>query len=117
MILIDESILAEVSEERRRQLEKWGDQKHNLMTWIAILTEELGEAAKAALDGPEDSESLGNELIQVAAVAVAAVRDLRREAKPDDVSMPPELQDAVEVWREYIRRRAEEPLPKGKGEE
>ena len=35
--------------ERSRQDEKWGAQHHDILEWMVILTEELGEAAQAAL--------------------------------------------------------------------
>lgn len=64
--------------ELQRQHEKWGEQHHDNMTWSAILTEEVGEAAKDALkmrqvegyDGPPWNEALRDELVQVAAVAI-----------------------------------------------
>lgn len=73
-------VFAAIVEERRRQAEKWG----GLHRWGAgdcssravpdpvkavVLAEECGEVARAVLDS--DPESLRNELIQVAAVAVA----------------------------------------------
>lgn len=45
-----ESILNEIRAERQKQNEKWGEQNHNLVEWIAILTEEVGEASKEAVD-------------------------------------------------------------------
>lgn len=79
------SVLIEVAEERTRQ-----EAKHGLNTAahpesmtdglrLAILAEEVGEAAKAMIewdvpDGmtpPEGEEALRSELVQVAAVAVA----------------------------------------------
>jgi hypothetical protein len=75
----DEAFTA-IRAERRRQAEKWGG-RH---PWgvgdcsslgvadtvkAAVLAEECGEVARAVLDS--DPESLRNELVQVAAVAVA----------------------------------------------
>jgi NTP pyrophosphatase (non-canonical NTP hydrolase) len=78
-------VLAEVGAERARQDERWGEQNHAPIAWIAILGEELGEAAQAALNltwlersGFDDRQPLRRELIQVAAVAVAAVESLDR---------------------------------------
>ena len=45
-----ENILLEIRQERQRQNEKWGPQDNKPIEWIAILTEEVGEAAKEALD-------------------------------------------------------------------
>lgn len=69
-------ILANVQAERERQDVKWGEQNHHPFVWLAILQEEVGEAAKAALEGcPLDYHK---EMIQVAAVAVAALECLER---------------------------------------
>jgi NTP pyrophosphatase (non-canonical NTP hydrolase) len=69
-------ILQKVANERIRQDTKWGIQNHGPFAWLAILIEEVGEAAKAALEG--SSFKYQDELIEVAAVAVAAVESLNR---------------------------------------
>ena len=66
-----EDILQAVQDERDRQDAKWGVQRHKANMWLSILMEELGEAAKATLDG--DPVGYVDELVQVAAVAVAAI--------------------------------------------
>lgn len=77
-------VLSEVGGERSAQEKKWGQQNHKPIEWIAILTEEVGEAAKEAVDW-----NLSNgiyykliryreELIQTAAVAVAMIESLDR---------------------------------------
>lgn len=82
-------VLSDVAHERDRQDKKWGKQDHDPFTWIAILGEEFGEAAKAALhytfavnSGNQftaaQHKQLRDELIQTAAVAVAAVEALDR---------------------------------------
>lgn len=76
--------LAEVAHERTRQERKWGPQRHTPERWITILGEEYGEAASAALhqifdnqgDVTVGSGDLRTELIQVAAVAIAAIEDI-----------------------------------------
>jgi NTP pyrophosphatase (non-canonical NTP hydrolase) len=78
----------EVQDERRKQDRKWGPQNHTPLEWMAILTEEIGEAAKEALEHhwsgthyPVDHERLHRlraELVQVAAVAVAMIESLDR---------------------------------------
>lgn len=91
------SIIERVQEERRRQDEKWGVQNHNPVEWIAILSEEVGEASREAVDfyfanGTEDAhekadygtqwqriERLKRELIQTAAVAIAAAESIERQ--------------------------------------
>ena len=72
-------ISLEVIKERRRQDEKWGEQNHGPFKWLAILGEEVGEANKAALE--DDSAGYRNELIQVAAVAMAMVGCHDRQIK------------------------------------
>jgi NTP pyrophosphatase (non-canonical NTP hydrolase) len=72
----DRSILELITAERRTQDEKWGVQDHLPVKWMSILMEEVGEAAKAVLDNrPVEYQ---RELIQVAAVAMAAIESLRR---------------------------------------
>jgi len=79
------SIYSEVSAERTRQLLKWGEQNHNPAEWLMILGEEVGEVNKASLEAhfsgyknSGDYTEYRNELIQVAAVAVAMVECLDR---------------------------------------
>ncbi|MEO0727957.1 MAG: hypothetical protein AAFZ63_25650 [Bacteroidota bacterium] len=92
-----EYICMEVAQERIKQHDKWGEQNHNLTTWIAILAEEQGEASREAVDyccdnPPPKEERLEspktiqynrlmryrNELIQTAAVAVQMIESLDR---------------------------------------
>ena len=72
-----EGALEDVRRERLRQLGKWGDQKHSPMKWLAIALEELGEAAKAALE--INQSQYYKELIQTAAVCIAAAEDMVRK--------------------------------------
>ena len=80
-----------VTDERGRQLEKWGIQDHPIADWFLILGEEVGEAQKEACEhvfqlrfpehyprDPERLQRLRNELVQVAAVAVAMIESLDR---------------------------------------
>lgn len=77
-------MLVEVRRERTRQHDKWGEQNHDDGWWTAILAEEVGEAAQAALqahfpdDGSKTLDDLREELIQVAAVAVAWIEAIDR---------------------------------------
>lgn len=78
MITYSGRVLDEVSDERRRQDAKWGQQNHDPFRYLAILTEEVGEAAQAAVQadmepGGKTWDDYRQELIQAAAVAVAAV--------------------------------------------
>lgn len=67
--------------ERTRQDAKWGEQNHDPFTYLAVLTEEVGELAQAALHtrfGGPAAEGLRTEAIHVAAVALAIVECLDR---------------------------------------
>lgn len=61
-----------IRRERERQDAKWGQQDHAPLKWQAVLAEEAGEVAKAVLE--DDRAGYLKELVQVAAVAVAAVQ-------------------------------------------
>ncbi len=79
-----EAVLAfdAVADERAKQNEKWGVQRHGPFTWLAILTEEVGELAEAALHdefGGEHADTLKEELTHVAAVAVQWLEQLEWE--------------------------------------
>ena len=64
--------------ERERQIELWGDKPLLMNLRLAVLTEEVGEVARAICDD-EGSEHLLEELIQVAAVALRWSEDLLLE--------------------------------------
>ncbi len=75
------AVLDAVAVERARQDAKWGEQGHPPAVWLAILGEEYGEAAKPVADHgtgakPMDWVQYREELVHVAAVAVAAVEAL-----------------------------------------
>lgn len=74
-----DTVLEDVAEERQNQIARWGKQRHSPFYWLAILTEEVGEVAKEIADGrvqPFDAGAYREELVQVAAVAVAAIEAL-----------------------------------------
>lgn len=85
-------VLDEVGQERVRQDAKWGQQNHFPSKWLAILAEEFGEVARAICEA--GAEKVNNksanwanyreELIQVAAVAVAMVESFDRNQEGDD---------------------------------
>ena len=81
------AVLSEVEDERVRQNEKWGLQNHNPVEWIAILTEEVGEAAKEAVDMHLENinrvKQYRKEVIQAAAVAVQMVESLDRQLEEE----------------------------------
>lgn len=83
-------VIVEVIEERERQNQLWGVQRHDYNWWMSILMEEVGEAAEEInnynfSDGPlsdvgrEALFNLRKEMTQVAAVAVAIVEHLEEE--------------------------------------
>ncbi|QFP78422.1 hypothetical protein DAAJ005_14735 [Deinococcus sp. AJ005] len=85
-------VLAEILAERQRQDAKWGQQDHDPSTWLMVLAEEVGEANQAVFEtlfpiydkraaqrGPRTLAEYRQELIQVAAVAVAAIESLDRQ--------------------------------------
>lgn len=79
--------LHEVAKERQRQDDKCGVQRHDPLTWLAILGEEVGEVNKAVLENKFSGKGLEyyrQELIQVAAVAVAAIESLGDECVEDE---------------------------------
>lgn len=73
-----EKVLELVRQERVRQQAKYPDDR-NLppLFWHAILSEEVGEVARGILEG--DHENVKEELIQVAAVAIAWLVDIEHQ--------------------------------------
>lgn len=76
---IQHSLCEEVLQERSRQDKKWGVQNHAPLYWSGILTEETGEVAKACIE--YNNDAYREELIQVAAVAIAALECYDRANK------------------------------------
>lgn len=83
-----EFVLDEIKDERERQDQKWGEQNHDPFKFIAILMEEVGEAAQQAVkcyleskDSATSIQHLKNyraELVQVAAMAVQMIESVDR---------------------------------------
>ena len=83
-----DEIFEEIHHERNNQDQKWGVQDHLPDKWHTILMEELGEACKESLEAYPTGEPLRDklgaledwraEMIQVAAVAVAAIECFER---------------------------------------
>ena len=69
----------EIAAERSAQDKRWGVQNHQPERWLMILAEEVGEANKAILEG--DLQNYRVEMIQIAAVAVAALECFERKTK------------------------------------
>lgn len=82
---IQRAAIVDIIAERLRQDEKWGVQNHDPLKWLAIETEELGEVAKECLRwhfGGRDLANYRKEMVQVAAVALAAIECLDRGEWP-----------------------------------
>ena len=71
-----QEILRSIQLERIKQDQIWGQQNHLPHIWLAILVEKVGEVAEAITENR--LLTTRNELIQVAAVAVAAIELLDR---------------------------------------
>lgn len=74
----------DVVDEMYRQDKKWGVQDHSDEVWLAILTEEVGEAATGILHarfGGMDSNTR-DEVVQVAAVAIQWLDCMDRRKEP-----------------------------------
>lgn len=74
----DSKIMDDVKAEVERQVGLWGVQRHSTDRWFTILLEEVGEAARAANEMGKDPDRYAaeyyDEMVQVAAVAVSAIR-------------------------------------------
>lgn len=90
-------IFREIGDERHRQEVKWGDEHAHgsgdcsspnvlTMTKVAVLLEEVGEVARAALE--RDPVQMRHELIQVAAVAVAIIEGIDAARLDPTTGMP-----------------------------
>ena len=81
--------IADVIRERGRQDRKWGEQNHSPIEWLVVLGEEFGETSQEALrlrfgddDDPRRDQWRAQyraELVQMAAVAVAAIESFDRQ--------------------------------------
>lgn len=74
---LTEAVMARVVAERGRQDAKFGLQNNSRDRWIVIEAEEFGEAARALCEN--DITAYEKEMIEVAAVAVAAVENSMRQ--------------------------------------
>ena len=77
-MIIQNRVIQDLLTERKRQDDKFGPRNnHSPERWIVILAEEFGEVSNALIEG--DHQNYYDELIQVAAVAVAACECYWRE--------------------------------------
>lgn len=90
--------IAAVVTERDRQDEKWGVQNHDPDHWVAIMSEEVGEFAKEALEGRTANryKELLEEAIHMTAVGLAIVECLLRDELAWPGSNPPGVQMTLE---------------------
>ena len=78
LVDVQNLVLKDVVQERKRQASKWGDQRHNSHeTWNVIGVEEVGEVARAIYE-KDDISHLYEEIIQVAAVYVAWAESIQQ---------------------------------------
>ena len=84
MTIRERDIADEVGEELSRQRELWGEQNHSPLKWLAILMEEVGEAATDALNA-SDLDNYRTEMVQVAAVAIAAIASFDRGKRHENM--------------------------------
>ncbi len=75
-----DEVFSIISQERERQIAKWGEQHHSHLEWLGILVEEVGEVAEAIIKRFVDNETIFNdliwkEIIHVTAVGVAWLED------------------------------------------
>jgi NTP pyrophosphatase (non-canonical NTP hydrolase) len=88
-------VLDEIHIERTAQDDKWGKQNHDDYRYLAILGEEFGEVAQAALHtefGGKAAGTVRDELVQLAAVAVQWIECIDRREKHqwrDDLTAEP----------------------------
>jgi len=83
-----QQVWADILGERKRQDDKFGEQAHDAFKWLAILMEEVGELSQEALTAHFGEVGNGHgdlreELVQVAAVAVAWLEHIDRENAVD----------------------------------
>ncbi|AJH02585.1 MULTISPECIES: nucleoside triphosphate pyrophosphohydrolase family protein [Bacillus cereus group] len=88
-----DSVNEEVYQERLRQNEKWGIQRHPIGTWLSILGEEFGEVCQAAQSElglasvkDTDADNLYMECIHVAAVASAIAEQIKEQHSLKEVA-------------------------------
>lgn len=70
----DEFILELVKEARKTQEIQWGTSEHSDLVWLAILMEELGEAARSI--NYENLGELQQEVVRISAVALGWLEQL-----------------------------------------
>jgi len=78
----DMSALDDIKREREYQNTKWGQQNHDDEWWLAILMEEVGEAAQGVLHNRFGGQAEPRpEIVQIAAVALAWLECIDHQAE------------------------------------
>ena len=72
-------VLDDVARERIKQDRKWGVQDRVAGHWLTILMEEVGEVCEEILNKQNSDSGIREELVQVAAVAIAWIENIDRE--------------------------------------
>lgn len=82
--------LIDVLQERASQDARWGVSRNlHPQLWVPVLVEEVGEVAQAVLKG--EIRNYRHELVQVAAVALAAIQDFDWQERWRGVLEPPRV--------------------------
>lgn len=110
---IQQKIIELIVAERQSQDVKWGVQRHKHGTWMLILMEEIGEAAKAILQG--DTDAFVCEMVQVAAVAVVWLESVIGD-EVEGVGNGDSLKVVKEVWEDGCRVSTVVEIDEVKGE-
>lgn len=71
---MSENVFKAIQAEMQEQEATWGTPEHHPETWVAIVCEETGEVARAAL--AKDIVQMKTELTQLAAACVMAINAL-----------------------------------------
>ena len=74
--------LQSIMEERARQDQQWGVQNHDDLYWLGVLVEEVGETAKAIIEG--DADGVRTELTQATAVGLAWLECIASRGGPHE---------------------------------
>lgn len=93
------SVFSDINNEMDRQIEKFGIQNHPPEWYLTILMEEVGEAAKAALEskfnfdgnGKSAEDNYLEELVQIAAVAASAILCREAQLERQELNQPEKL--------------------------
>ncbi len=72
-ILTREEVYLQIDKEREYQQNKWGDKPQSLPGYLLILKKEIDEAIDGWMKNSEGRDAPLNEMLQVAAVAVACM--------------------------------------------